>query len=331
MAALFIRIALLVIVAVHIDQGHAVPAVAAQLYQDCLFSWSANTESDLAGYRLYMGRLASQLSQVSDIGLRTTVRCSEVGAKANGRWFGAVTAYDKSGNESAPSQVLPFELTGIAEPTPPSQIAEPTLVNLTVRVPGFQLLWYDRNLPRVFSRVEMSSSLKPEWMTVTLLPPGSTRFSYFQPGEAEWVCYRVRGESGALVSNWAQAGGPNDRQFCFRPARVSVIEQPIVASTVLYEPLSVRLVPAQPGFELTWVGAGASANVSYRIEVSSSVNSNWSTLAVLPSTVTKFTHGLPIDADWVCARVRAEVGRFVSLWAMAGDPTDRQFCFRPGL
>ena len=298
---------------------------------DCALSWNANQEPDLAGYRLHLGRLASQLTLVTDLGNRTTVRCSEVQAAANGRWFAAITAYDRSGNESARSPILPFELAGIPERASSTPLLEPILFTLTVRVPGVQLLWADRNQPMVSHRVEVSSSLHPSWSTVTVEPPGMTRLATFQLSEAEWVCYRVRAEQGALVSGWARLGGDDDRQLCYRPARVASVEQPIVAPTVLFEPEGIRLIPKRAGFDLAWTPPLNAPTASYRIEASSSVQPSWTSLAVMPPTVNRFSYGLPLDADWACLRIRAEVGRFVSLWAMGNGPQDRQHCFVPGL
>jgi hypothetical protein len=128
------------------------------------------------------------------------------------------------------------------------------------------------------------------------------------------------------VSLWAQAGSPDDRQFCFAPSRVPSIEQPILAPAVFFEPSSVQLTSMRPGFELTWKNP---ASVSHRIEVSSSVEANWRTLVKVPPGLERFTYARPIDAEWVCVRIRAEVQRVVSLWATAGGLNDRQFCFRP--
>ena len=297
---------------------------------DCTFTWNANTEFDLAGYRLYLGRISSLLNQVNDVGQRTSIRCSEVGATANGPWVAAITAYDTKGNSSARSSSLRFELTGLPEPAHPQQVAEPYFVRLVLRDPGFQLWWIDTNRPKVDYRIEVASSLQPNWTTAKVQRAGITRFSYFQSHGAEWVCYRVRAESGVIVSQWAMASGPDDRQFCFKPAPIPAIEQPLLAPSIFPEPLSVQLTPAQYGFELTWEQPGI-IPPSYRIEVNSSVDPRWTTLAVLPPGATRFTIAGPIDAERVCVRIRAEQQPFISLWAMAEGPQDRQFCFTPEL
>ena len=308
------------------DQADATGPVA---YRDCALAWNPNTESDLAGYRVYMGRSLNQLTRMRDVGLRTVFRCSEGEAAENGQWFGTVTAYDHSGNESAPAQAVPFEIVGWPDPVLPAEILEPAAARLVSTGLGISFIWNDPNVPPASHRIELSSSLKPAWTTAIVQPPGVRTFSYFQLAGAEWVCYRVRAERGALVSPWAQAGGPTDRQFCARPAELPTIAQPILVPTILYEPASVQLESASQGFKISWGRANAQSAAAYRIEVSGSVDPRWTTLAVLPQRLTSFWHATEIDAEWVCLRIRAEVGRAVSLWAAAGGPNDRQFCFKP--
>ena len=313
--------------------GESARAAGPVFSQDCLFTWKANSEPDLAGYRIYLGRVASLLNRVQDVGNLTSIRCSEVGAASNGQWFGTLTAYDVAGNEGVPIQVIPFELVGFPEPGPLSQVVEPAEIGLIRHLVGFDILaveltWTDPNLHPVSSRIEVSSSLDPTWTVMAVLPSEVTRFNYFSPSSAAWVCYRVRGESGMNVSLWAQVGGPDDRQFCFAPPQVPSIAQPILASTVFFEPQSVQLTSMQPGFKLTWKNLQIASN---RIEVSSSVDVNWRTLMVLQPGLETFTYPLSIDAEWVCMRIRAEQQRVVSLWATAGGPNDRQFCFKPAL
>ena len=91
----------------------------------------------------------------------------------------------------------------------------------------------------------------------------------------------------------------------------------------------MQLESVSRGFKISWGSADAQSAATYRIEVSGSVDPRWTTLAVLPQRLTSFWHATEIDAEWVCLRIRAEVGRAVSLWATAGDPNDRQFCFKP--
>ncbi len=309
-------------------------AVGPVLHQDCVIAWGANPEPDIAGYRVHVGRVQGLWNQTTDVGNVTQAQCSRIGATMNGQWIVAVTAYDRGGNESVYSTVLPFELAALSPPVPVGQIAEPAAAQLSVREPGIQLAWADTNLPPVSHRIEIASSLIPNWTTVTVLPPGVTRFSYFHPVDVEWACYRVRAESGAVVSPWAQAGGPNDRQFCLSPTRAPTIDRPIPFPAFVFEPTLVQLAVMRPGFQMTWGNADGPlvwnhTPVRHRIEVMTSINPSWTTLTVLNTGELRFAFLRPIDAAWVCFRIRNEIDRFVSLWAVAGSPSDRQFCYSP--
>lgn len=60
--------------------------------------WDANTEVDLAGYRIYYGRASGVYDGNVNVGNATT---GSVTLTDSGAWFFAVTAYDTSNNESA--------------------------------------------------------------------------------------------------------------------------------------------------------------------------------------------------------------------------------------
>ncbi|KAA3659538.1 MAG: fibronectin type III domain-containing protein, partial [Calditrichaeota bacterium] len=62
-------------------------------------SWSANSESDLAGYKIHVGTASRNYSKVIDVGQQTgySITLDESGVT----YFFAVTAYDTAGNESA--------------------------------------------------------------------------------------------------------------------------------------------------------------------------------------------------------------------------------------
>ena len=63
-------------------------------------AWTANSESDLRGYRVYVGTRSGVRSQSFDVGNVTSTRLTlPLGSTY---WF-SVTAYDSSGNESSPS------------------------------------------------------------------------------------------------------------------------------------------------------------------------------------------------------------------------------------
>ncbi len=63
--------------------------------------WAANSESDLAGYRVYHGVSPSVYDGSTNVGKTTTYQY--VNLQSNKTHYFAVTAYDTSGNESSPS------------------------------------------------------------------------------------------------------------------------------------------------------------------------------------------------------------------------------------
>lgn len=70
------------------------------------FSWNANTESNIAGYRLYYGTSSGKYTSSIDVGNTTSVTPSTL---TNGQAYCAVvTAYNTSGLESLPSNEVAF-------------------------------------------------------------------------------------------------------------------------------------------------------------------------------------------------------------------------------
>ena len=59
-------------------------------------TWDTNTESDLAGYRVYRGDVSGTYSMVLDVGNQTYYN----DIVSDGVYFWVITAYDTSGNES---------------------------------------------------------------------------------------------------------------------------------------------------------------------------------------------------------------------------------------
>jgi fibronectin type 3 domain-containing protein len=64
--------------------------------------WDANTENDLAGYRVYSGTAPGAYDTSLPVGLTPTpvAPCTTMAGLATGTHYFAVTAYDASGNES---------------------------------------------------------------------------------------------------------------------------------------------------------------------------------------------------------------------------------------
>ena len=65
-------------------------------------TWNANTESDLAGYKLYSGTAAGQYGAPIDMGKVTAYQMT-ITPSVGATYYFALTAYDTSGNESVKS------------------------------------------------------------------------------------------------------------------------------------------------------------------------------------------------------------------------------------
>jgi hypothetical protein len=61
-------------------------------------AWDANTETNIAGYRVYFGTSAGMYSDNVDVGSLTSYTVS--GLQPGTRYYFAVTAYNSNGNES---------------------------------------------------------------------------------------------------------------------------------------------------------------------------------------------------------------------------------------
>ena len=93
------------------------------------FAWDANTEPDLAGYKIYQadrsgGHIFGTGHEVLNIPVGTTTGTILV---VDGTWFFVVTAYDFSGNESGPSNELTDSLDSIP-PNNPSSFRKITII-----------------------------------------------------------------------------------------------------------------------------------------------------------------------------------------------------------
>lgn len=81
--------------------------------------WAANTESDLAGYKLYQGTTTASYGLPIDVGNVTTHTTASL--QAGLTYYFAVTAYDTAGNESSPSaEVSKYVEDSLVDVTPPS-------------------------------------------------------------------------------------------------------------------------------------------------------------------------------------------------------------------
>jgi hypothetical protein len=83
-------------------------------------TWAPNSESDLAGYKLYRGSSSGKYDWVKDVGLSTIIQVDNL--TPNQTYYFAVTAYNTQKIESEPSNVVEF--TPIPEVIPPEAIGD---------------------------------------------------------------------------------------------------------------------------------------------------------------------------------------------------------------
>ena len=98
------------------------------------FVWRANSEADLAGYRLYVGTTPGVYAGFIDVGNVTTFKVSDLIRGMT--YYFALTAYNTSGMESDPTPELSAHLPVPEIPTIP-QAVEPAYTN---QPPFFEVL-----------------------------------------------------------------------------------------------------------------------------------------------------------------------------------------------
>ena len=97
-------------------------STAAWAGSDVTLSWDANTEADLAGYRLHYGNAPGIYDNQVDVGLVTIHTVADL---PDGTYYFALTAYDTSANESEYSN----EVNTALDATPP---ANPQMLEITI-------------------------------------------------------------------------------------------------------------------------------------------------------------------------------------------------------
>lgn len=77
-------------------------------------AWDANTESDLAGYRVYVGQESGKRTTSLEAGKTTTITLENLTAGTT--YYVAITAYNTSGLESLPSEEISFTAVNVQAP-----------------------------------------------------------------------------------------------------------------------------------------------------------------------------------------------------------------------
>lgn len=109
MQTLFIKRTILIITGLMLVLNWRTPAIAA----DAVLSWNQNTETDLAGYKVYYGTASRSYGSPTDVGNKTTFTVTGLNGQT---YYFAVTAYDTAGNESGYSNEVSKTLS---DTTPP--------------------------------------------------------------------------------------------------------------------------------------------------------------------------------------------------------------------
>ena len=95
------------------------PVVQSASANSATLQWAANSESDLAGYKVYQGTTAGSYGPAIYAGNSTTYIASNL--QPGLTYYFAVTAHDTSGNESPPSdEVSRYMVDSSLDVTPPS-------------------------------------------------------------------------------------------------------------------------------------------------------------------------------------------------------------------
>ena len=98
----------------------AIPVFA----MDISFEWDPNSESDLAGYRLYQSGTSGSYTFGAGNEVMAVLAGTEIGTLVgvmDGKWYWVLTAYDSQGNESGPSNEVSASIDQTA-PAPPTNL-----------------------------------------------------------------------------------------------------------------------------------------------------------------------------------------------------------------
>jgi len=108
-----LMIAVFMIIGCKAKQAQAMPGL--KEYQA---SWTANTETDLAGYYLYWRTATGSFNDTNRVQCAKTATTQKLTGVVPNNTTIALTAFDNAGNESAFSATVPFVADGTAPGSP---------------------------------------------------------------------------------------------------------------------------------------------------------------------------------------------------------------------
>ncbi|MBN1672562.1 MAG: fibronectin type III domain-containing protein [Kiritimatiellae bacterium] len=181
-------------------------------------TWDPNSESDLAGYRLYWGPAsrgsATNVTQFSypnqqQTGVSTNPTATVSGLLASTTYYFAVTAFDTSNNESLYSLEVPF--------TVPALPAAPGNLSATAAGPiRITLVWDDNSNNETGFKIDRRQSGTTPW--VRIAAPGANATAHADTGLSpathyyyQVKAYNAAGDSAYSAPAWAttSAGLPS--------------------------------------------------------------------------------------------------------------------------
>ena len=91
---------------------------------DVTLTWDANTEDDIAGYKIYQGEASGDYSVIKDCGIPVNLQCVMGDLEEMKNYFFAATAYDTSANESGFSNEVVYTVPDMTPPGAPSGLRQ---------------------------------------------------------------------------------------------------------------------------------------------------------------------------------------------------------------
>jgi len=111
------------------------PLYSQKAIEYILVSWNENTEADLAGYKVYIGKASRVYTDSVDVGLQDE-KLFKGSFYPNIKYYVAVAAYDTSGNLSGYSDEATFYKRVIIDSLPPLPPGKPSIKELIERFRG---------------------------------------------------------------------------------------------------------------------------------------------------------------------------------------------------